>query len=167
MKRSTLLLALLPILAFAQTPAPETASRPDIDQLLTVMRFQQTTETAMGRMRSYMDKMTDQMGLPAASADARKRIEDKTMSMVQSEMGWDKMKSEYARAFAETFSPEEVKGLIAFYSSPAGQAYLDKQPLLMEKTMAISQQKMMGLMPKIRAMAIQEATGAQASPAAQ
>jgi uncharacterized protein len=54
------------------------------------------------------------------------------------------------------FTLEEVRGLIAFYKTPAGQGFLDKQPLLMQKTMAMAQRRMMDLTPKIQEMIKQE-----------
>ena len=51
---------------------------------------------------------------------------------------------------------KKSKGLIAFYKTPAGQAFLDKQPLLMQKTMEMTQKRMMEMTPKVQEMIKQE-----------
>jgi len=56
--------------------------------------------------------------------------------------------------------PEEPKELIAFYQSPAGKAFMAKQPELMRKSMQLSQKTMMSLMPKIMAMGAEVAAEA-------
>lgn len=45
-----------------------------------------------------------------------------------------------APLMADVYTTEELEGLLAFYQSPAGQAMLEKQPLLMEKSMLIGQE---------------------------
>ena len=142
---ATLFCALLPVLAFAQTDQTGATQRPDIDELLTVMRIQKLSEAALNQTRAMMAKIFERAG---TSADA----EDKAFAFILGEMSWDKMKGEYAKIYAEVLSPEEVKGLIDFYKSPTGQTFLDKQPLLMQKSMAMSQQKMIELMPRLQEM---------------
>jgi hypothetical protein len=38
------------------------------------------------------------------------------------------------RAYQATYTQDEVDGLIAFYQSPAGQALINKAPLMMQNT---------------------------------
>jgi len=133
---ATLFCALLPVLAFAQTDQTGATQRPDIDELLTVMRIQKLSEAALNQTRAMMAKIFERAG---TSADA----EDKAFAFIL---------GEYAKIYAEVLSPEEVKGLIDFYKSPTGQTFLDKQPLLMQKSMAMSQQKMIELMPRLQEM---------------
>lgn len=51
------------------------------------------------------------------------------------------------------FSQEEIDGLIAFYESSVGRAYIAKMPVAMAKTMAMSQQQMQSLMPRLKPIA--------------
>ena len=63
------------------------------------------------------------------------------------------LKPKIAGIYRETFSQEELDGLIAFYESPVGRAYIAKMPVAMAKTMAMSQQQMQSLMPRLKAIA--------------
>jgi len=149
----TLLLTLCPLFSFAQTPA----ARPDVEELLTVMRLEKTMQNTMEQVKKMMaSQMTASLANQAkASPEVAQRaqaIQEKAFALVQEEMSWEKIKGDFAQIYAESLTPEEVQGIIAFYKSPAGQAFLDKQPLILQKTMARQQKVMMGLMPKIQAM---------------
>ncbi|MBV9037404.1 MAG: DUF2059 domain-containing protein [Acidobacteriaceae bacterium] len=56
------------------------------------------------------------------------------------------------QAYSDTFSTDELSGMLAFYRSPAGQAYINKTPGLMAKFGAIGQQQMAGTGPEIQKM---------------
>jgi hypothetical protein len=45
-----------------------------------------------------------------------------------------------AAIYASNFSAEELRTLIAFYKTPAGQKLLQKQPVIVQQTMAAGQQ---------------------------
>jgi hypothetical protein len=133
--------------------AQDKTARPDIDELLTLTRVQKMSEGAIEQMKNMMAGVAKQTNVSPDVAQKTKGMQDKMFALIESELSWDKMKVEYTRVYAEVFTPEEVKGLIAFYKTPAGQAFLDKQPLLMQKTMEMT--------PKIQEMIKQEnqATG--------
>jgi hypothetical protein len=61
------------------------------------------------------------------------------------------MKKILVPSYSETFSQEEVDGLIAFYQSPAGKAYVEKMPTLLQKTMGQMQQFMGPFVQKAQA----------------
>jgi len=142
--------------------AGDTAIRPDIEELFTVMRIEKTMQNSMDQVMKMIPKMTASMTsqaaskLPPAEAEkvsARSQImQEKSMALLQEEMSWEKMKGPMSQVYAESLTPEEVKGITAFYKSPAGQAFLDKQPVIMQKTMAMTQKMMIGLTPKIQAL---------------
>jgi len=67
-------------------------------------------------------------------------------------MSWEKMEPEYIKLFSEVYTEDELKAIVEFYKTPAGQSMLKKQPLLMQKSMVISQKQMQALMPEIQKM---------------
>ncbi len=136
--------------------AQDKIARPDIDELLTLTRVQQMSESAIEQMKNMMAGVAKQTNISPDAVEKSKDMQDKMFALIESEMSWDKMRAEYAKVYAEVFTPEEVKGLIAFYKSPSGQAFLDKQPILMQKTMEMAQKRMMDLTPKIQGMIKQE-----------
>jgi len=152
---STILAFSLPILAFG---ADETA-RPDVDELLTISRVQKMSDSVMDQVKGAMEGMAKQASASASATGKQKKMQDDMFDFIKSEMSWDKMKVQYAKMYAEVFTPQEIKDLIAFYKTPTGQMFLDKQPLLVQKSMAMGQTMMMGLMPKIQEMVREEQNG--------
>ncbi len=73
----------------------------------------------------------------------------KVMALMQDEMSWAKMKPQYVLLYVETFDQDEVDGLLAFYATPAGQAMINKMPIVMQKSMTMMQSQMQVVMPKM------------------
>lgn len=70
----------------------------------------------------------------------------------QQEFNWTQMRPLYVQLYKETFSQEEVDGLIAFYQSPTGQAMVEKMPLVMQKSSTLMQSRMTPMVEKMRAI---------------
>lgn len=158
MKNQLLILVavLLPVLAFAQDAKP----RADIDELFTAMRMDKMMSGMSAQMKPMIESIAKQAGLTPAQQQSSQAMEEKMLDLVQAEMGGAKMKAALAKVYAETFTVEEIKGISAFYKSAAGQAFLDKTPALMQKSMVVSQSMMAEVMPKIQALAAEEAAKA-------
>lgn len=110
------------------------------EKLLTVMELQKTIEQSFGAVT----KMIPGQG----QSEAGKKVLD----MIMEELSWDKIKDDYINLYAEVFTKPELQDLIKFYESPAGQAFVKKQPELNQKSMMLSQKMMMKIMPKLPGM---------------
>ncbi|MCX6967980.1 MAG: DUF2059 domain-containing protein [Verrucomicrobia bacterium] len=161
----TLLLAISPLFTFAQTAAV----RPDIDELFTVMRLEKTMQSTMEQVRKMVPQMTANMigkmseNDPAAMQKA-KASQEKLFALIYDEMSWEKLKPLMAAVYAESLTPDEVRGVTEFYKTSAGQAFLNKQPVIVQKSIAMQQKMMMDLMPKIQAVIKSEFDSAKAAP---
>jgi len=82
----------------------------------------------------------------AQATEAQRQIEE----LIMSETGWAKSQREFVRLFSETFTMEEVDGMLEFYESPVGQAMVKKIPELMAKGEAFGNAQMQEVLPKIR-----------------
>lgn len=82
---------------------------------------------------------------------------DHMIAVIADRVSWAKMEAQITQIYAGTFSEEEIDGILGFYKSPAGQAFLDKMPVLMSKTMTVAQQSMQGIMPEIERMSTEMA----------
>jgi TolB protein len=105
----------------------------------------------MKQMQSFLPAGPngEKRGLPAEQTE---KMMDRMLGMIATEMSWEKVKADYVTLYADTFSAAELAELIAFYRSPAGKAFVAKQPELTRKSIAMSQKSMLRLMPKIIAM---------------
>jgi len=64
--------------------------------------------------------------------------------------------------YADVYSEEELRAIVAFFTSPAGQSMLDKQPELMNRVMPLAQEMQRSLIPQIQALT--EAFKAEITP---
>ena len=82
---------------------------------------------------------------------------------MREELSWATLKPMYVQLYQESFTQEEVDGLIAFYRSPAGEALTNKMPLVMQKTMLLVQSRVASMMEKMRIATARAMADAQSS----
>jgi uncharacterized protein len=86
---------------------------------------------------------------PEQIAQAR-QVQTKILDLVKARISWEKMRPQYVKLYAETFSDGEISGMLAFYGSPAGRAMLEKMPALVTKIMEVAQAQMKDVLPEIQ-----------------
>ena len=62
------------------------------------------------------------------------------------------MEPMYLRIYRKSLSQSDVDGMIAFYKTPAGQAVINKMPLILQNTMAEVSQMMGPMMQRAERM---------------
>lgn len=156
MKRWVGSIAVLMVSGVIGVTAQESQRRALAEELLTVMKMQdaieKSFEMAKQMIPAQMEKMAQEDGDTNAPADMS-ALTGKMMDMIAEEFSWNKLKTDYIALYAETFTEQELKDMVAFYKSPAGQAYINKQPELMKRSVELTQKLMIKVMPKVRAMA--------------
>ena len=121
------------------------------EELLDAMDAQQTIEKSFELVKQMIPAQLKQMGVAEnAFSDKAQDAMQKMMDLVMKEMSWEKLKDDYIAIYEETFTEEELSGLVTFYKSPIGRKFAEKQPELMKRSMQISQEQMIELMPKIQ-----------------
>jgi uncharacterized protein len=137
---AVLCLVLLPLAALA---AP--ASVESIERFLKLTEAQKNLEAAQQYSEQMMkESLREQNQRRLLSPEAQNRMRDameKSAKAMREEMSWAKMKPLMVRIYADSFTQEEMDGLIAFYESPAGQAFTKKMPVVMEKSMTLMQER--------------------------
>ena len=73
------------------------------------------------------------------------------------------MRPVYIQIYQESFTQEEIDGMIAFYQSPAGAAFVRKMPVVMEKSMRIMQVRIAPMMERMKAVMAQSIAEARAA----
>src|ERR1035437_8131604 len=154
----TLLLAAALTFSISTQAAPPTNK--SVEKLLELSKAGKLMDSVFSQMDGMMKTSMKQVtkGKPL-SAEEQAIMDRQQTKMIA------KMKEPFVQVYRETFSQGEVDGLIAFYQSPTGQAFVDKQPELMKNTMAIMQQRMGPMMQKIQQMSEETAKELQAAKA--
>lgn len=145
---AALLIATVP--AFAETP-PSAAS---IRELVTLTDVRKMMDTAYGQMDGMMAQaMKQALGDATATPAQEALIEEfkqKSVELVRTQLGWEKMEPAYLDLYAKTFSQSEVDGMLAFYKSEAGRAVLAKTPKLMTNMTQMMMVQMQSFMPALQ-----------------
>lgn len=141
------------------------ASRESVEALLEATKSQTTMESAYPAMEQFIRQSMQQAAGATPLTPEQMRIFDampaRVMVVMRSEFSWEKMKPEFIQLYQGTFDQEEIDGLLVFYRSTAGQAFVNKMPTVMQKTMILTQAQMQRLMPKIKATIEQAAKEAR------
>ena len=139
--------------------AAQNASDATIERLMTVMRSEKMVEALQSSMDTIMDSAVKSTVTEPLPPEQQRRMDTAVATIketMHAEFTWDRLKPRFVSLYKETFTDEEIQGLIAFYESPAGQALLAKMPLLMQRSMALTQEQMRSMIPRMKS-AIEDA----------
>jgi hypothetical protein len=155
MKRIRLPFALALLLVIPTvTHADDASKHAKVEEMIHVTKMDQMMSQVMDQMSERMKAMTSQQTANLnMSADQRKVFDDYQAHIHQimaDSISWEKMKPLIITIYSETYTDEELDGILAFYRTPAGQALVAKSPQLMAKTMDLVQQQMLDVQPKIQ-----------------
>lgn len=173
MKRiSAVLVVLLASSAVLPARADDASKRAKVVELFQVLHVNRLTEQITSSVRNQMQASMRTLPGGGQMTPAQKKIVDdyqnKVMALVNQDMSWKVLEPQMIALYTSTYSEQEIEGILSFYKSPTGQAMLAKTPELTEKSMAISQGKLMALQPKISALSqdfARQFAAAQAPPA--
>lgn len=129
-------------------------SEESIKQLLKVTDTRKMVDDMMGQMDGMMkDAMQKALQGQAITEKQQKVIDtmqSKTIAVLKEELNWDSLEPLYMQIYRESFTQEEIDGMLAFYETPAGQALIKKMPIVMQKSTVEMQKRVGGLMQKLQ-----------------
>ena len=163
-------------------PAPTAATLADAENLFKVMRFDEMMAKMLEQQKKAMaPMMQQQMAAQAARMKLTPEeqqeffaLQQKNFDTLMSSLMGPDMRAQMTQAYSEVFTKDEMDGLSAFYSTPAGQALIDKTPQVSAKMQAVMLPKMQpamaGMQKSMSDFAAQiaakhQAAAAQAAPA--
>jgi hypothetical protein len=152
----TLCFVTISCLAAVSSSVAAPPSDQSINELLDVLNMPRMIDQILANMDQGM-KTGMQQSLQGRELTATQRAEvekfqKKIMGTMRNELAFDKVKDIYVKVYRETFTQEEVDGLIAFYKSPAGKAYVEKVPSAMQRAGAEMQSRIGPIVQKMDTM---------------
>lgn len=153
---SIMTLSCLSVVFNASAQVPSDAQ---LDELFRVTRVESlladTVKQLDGNMRAGVQQALSQAQVPPALVPEVNKVVDATLpkaiQRAQEHLSWVNMKPKYVQLYRETFTQQEVEGMISFYNSPSGQSVINKMPVLMQKAMGMTQQMIIPLMMQTNA----------------
>jgi hypothetical protein len=131
------------------------ATADEANALLEKMHFEDMIAKTIEAQQKAMAKAMSQMGGRDMSDADKARMAEfqaKMTKVMLDEMDLPGMRQDMAKVMAEIYTADELRAQTAFYSTPVGQATLDKQPQLQSRITELMMPRMMKAMPKIQAM---------------
>ena len=149
--RSLLVLLLItPIFARADDPG----KKAKVEELMQLTNMNQLMTQMLGQMSERMKASAAQqastMNLTPAQKTTYDEYEQKVSDLITGSVNWDKMKPIVVQVYDETYTEDEIDGILNFYRSPAGKAMVAKAPQLMSKSMTLMMQQLITLQPQIQ-----------------
>ena len=129
--------------------AQEDSHRASVEKLLQITDQDQLLEQIYPQIKQLILGQVQQLDVPQEQTPLIEEYFDKIFNVMKEEMAWDNIKDDFIQLYMSVYTEAEINELIAFYESPVGQKTLEKMPLIMQESMAISQKYTMKMMPKI------------------
>ena len=155
MKRNLVVLAAVCVVMAGVARGEGESQRALAEELMVLMKIPENIERSFAMVKKMLPSQMEQMGklsgqtnMPPETVNQSEKIVD----LVASELSWEKVKNDYIHLYAETLTEEELKASIAFYKTPEGQSFVNKQPELMKRAMELNQKLMIKIMPRIQEM---------------
>lgn len=152
--------ALRPVTAFC-----EPASEQSIEQLLVLTKTQAMMDAAYGLVAQQMRQGMQQAMAGKTLTPAQQQFVDsfpaKFVETMKADFNWESLRPTIVQVYRDTFDQAEIDGLVAFYKTPAGQAYASRAPQLAQKMNAALQTRIQQFVPKMQAALRSAITEAQ------
>ncbi|GAC1660010.1 MAG: hypothetical protein NVS9B15_23940 [Acidobacteriaceae bacterium] len=124
-------------------PATVHASEAEVRTMFEAMHMRENNQKFLQGMMPYLDREARQQAAGFASMDDAdknyfKQVEDEEMKKLVEPAFVDSIVDASVPAYAERLSPDDVKAITAFYSSPAGQRFQDQLPSITKGAMQVA-----------------------------
>ncbi|MDE2427844.1 MAG: DUF2059 domain-containing protein [Burkholderiales bacterium] len=135
----------------AQAAAPTEASIKEIFVLTNTQGMLKNIDAQLVPIRKKMfEEATKNTPQTQEREQAIDRFLKKTDSILKETINWDVLEPKFVDIYSQSLSQEEVDGIIAFYKSPAGQAFIKKMPVLTHNSLVMRQKMMVPMMQKMQ-----------------
>ncbi len=134
-------------------------SEGSVEEMLKCLQVDKLLTQALAQMTDGMNKAMEQKlqatigtrELTPGQKAAIDKFRKKFSQTIQDDLSPGKVRAIYVQCYKETFSQDEVDGIIGFYKSPAGQAVSEKYPQVMQKAQTMMQARMGPMSTKVQA----------------
>jgi hypothetical protein len=147
----TILLAFLVASPALGADAPPTEA--SVRELLSVTHAKDKLDKALQdsntKLKFWLKDELKGMHLTPAQGHVIERTRVKIWSLIHNEINWQSVEPLYVDAYQKTYTQREVDALVAFFRSPAGQAFQAKSPALEKRLTGSVKGKLVSLWPKL------------------
>jgi hypothetical protein len=128
--------------------ADEASKSAKAEELLQMTQSDQILKT----MEPMMKGMLAQAGKDMTAEQRAKAgdLQEKMLALIGESL--NKAKPALVKVYTDTYTEDELDGILAFYKSPAGKAFIQKMPEVMQRSMPVMMQMIGDLQPELKKM---------------
>jgi len=151
----------------------EPASPATVERLLAAAHTEELFQGLQERQRLVFDSVLRQVEasrarqgqpLPPEAQARMGAAAEKARAAVAEEMSWDKLRPLIVQVYSESFSEDEIQGLIAFYESPTGRMFVQRMPQVTERTMRLIGERVGPMMQRLQRSITEDAAAPAPAP---
>lgn len=147
-------LLLLFLLLGGPAALAEPASEASVRRLLEVTQaralLQQVQQQAKDMMQGLAQQNLQGKSPTPTQEAAITRMTARMVALIQEQLSWERQEPMYMRLYTQTFTEDEVAGMLAFYETPAGRATIEKMPLVLRQIAQESQRSMVEMDARLK-----------------
>lgn len=153
MNRSLVVLALaltLPLTARAD----DASKRAKAQELVGILHSDQMISQLSTNLMKQVTDAAQQIAGTDQTPEKKAHMDEflkKVSTMFSQELNWDAMAPQFVTVYTTNFSEDELTGIVNFYKSPAGAAFLSKSPQVSQQVSQLVQPKLAALQTMVRA----------------
>jgi hypothetical protein len=147
--------------------ADDAAQHARAQELITLLHSERT----LGQLSSNLEKQAHdaaaQMAGANPSPETATRLQDfdkKVAGLVEAQLSWNVLGPEIVNIYAKEFTEDELTGIVNFYKSPAGAAFVTKMPEINTQLNQLAQPRLSTLQSQV-GQAFAEFRSATTAPA--
>jgi uncharacterized protein len=115
------------------------ASDASIREMLELTNAHQLVDTMKGQVSAMTANATREalkgQNITPERQAILNRMRERMSAVTDELLNWDSLLPVYLRTYRSSFTQSEIDGVNKFYKSPAGRAYVNKMPLVMQNVM--------------------------------
>jgi hypothetical protein len=128
-----------PALAQDTTAAPSPSRVRAAEELVASMDMERNYARTMDAMIDQQKRSNPMVG----------QYEQVMRDFFAKYIGWEQVKPDFVRIYAETYTEDEMRQLGDFYRTPLGRRLLETQPQLSARSAELTQNRIMAHMPEL------------------
>ena len=113
------------------------------------MRAAEELLVAMDMERTFTRTMEAMIEQQKAQNEVFAQNEAEFRAFFRRYMGWEELRPDFVRLYAETYTEDELRQLAAFYRTPLGRRVMETIPQLSTRSTEITQRRVMEHMPEL------------------
>jgi hypothetical protein len=114
-------------------------------------RVDQIRVSALAQARSFAVQQFASTGVSAQQDNKGiAAFYEKLNTLVATTYNWTRLEPQYEQIYADLYTEDELDGILAFYRSPVGHAFLAKTPEATRQVLQLSKQQFDALTPQIQ-----------------